>query len=107
MINNEKIVIEGNEYKTQLAIPLDYFKNNPAQDNVFTTELSDKNIYVRDPLKMFIQERNDLIKQLNLPKLSTIALKINGSYLKDFNIQNYKYEKLIEEHIKDLIDLPE
>jgi len=106
LINNEKIVIEGNEYKTQLAIPLDYFKNNPAQDNVFTTELSGENILGRDPLKMFIQERNDLIKQLNLPKLSTIALKINGSYLKDFNIQNYKYEKLIEEHIKDLIDLP-
>jgi hypothetical protein len=44
---------------------------------------------------------------LDLPKLSTIALKIDGSYLEDFNIQNYKYEKLIEEHIKDLIDLPE
>ena len=107
LIKNEKIVIEGNEYKTQLAIPLDYFKNNPAQDNYFTTQLSGENMFGRDPLKMFIQERNDLIKQLNLPKLSTIALKINGSYMKDFNIQNYKYEKLIEEHIKDLIDLPE
>lgn len=107
LIKNEKIVIEGNEYKTQLAIPLDYFKNNQAQDNNFTTQLSSANIFGRDPLKMFDQKENDLIKQLNLPKLSTIALKINGSYMKDFNIQNYKYEKLIEEHIKDLIDLPE
>jgi hypothetical protein len=98
LINDGKIVIEGNEYKTQLAIPLDYFKNNPAQDNVFTTKLS---------TDLFVEEQNDLVKQLNLPKLSTIALKIDGSYLEDFNIQNYKYEKLIEEHIKDLIDLPE
>jgi hypothetical protein len=106
LIKNEKIVIEGNEYKTQLAIPLNYFINNQAQDNNFTTQLSGENMFGRDPLKMFIQEQNDLIKKLNLPKLSTIALKIDGSYMEDFDIQNYKYEKLIEEHIQDLTDLP-
>ena len=105
LIKNERIVIEGNEFKTQLAIPLDFFKNNPAQDNYFTTEISKANIEGKSLTKLFVQEQNDLVKQLNLPKLSTIALKINGSYMEDFDIQNYKYEKLIEEHIQDLTAL--
>ena len=107
LIKNEKIVIAGNEYKTQLAIPLDFFKNNTAKDNYFTTEISQANIGGKSLTKLFVQEKNDLVKQLNLPKLSTIALKIDGNYVEDFDIQDYKYEKLIEKHIKDLIDLPE